>query len=260
MYKIVPLIFLFMLSYALLYAEPAKKAKTPPAQTTKKAPPKKEPERTLIIEEKEKTAEELLEKLDTTYKTLVNFQALYRQKVHKPKIKENSEDKLSLKSNGKIYVQRPSWLCQKCWRIIWDIETPVEYRLLTNRKTMWLYNSISQTVKIQKFTDLNPGSQFIMNLLLGRHNLVKEFHAKKSLEHPWGIELTPKGKSDLSVIRIEIDPVNFWAKSLSLETKDKTLYEFELSGALKNLPEIPEMEVFNKQNNFIVPEGVTPIY
>ncbi|HLD75261.1 MAG TPA: hypothetical protein VJB34_10235, partial [Bdellovibrionota bacterium] len=59
---------------------------------------------------------------------------------------------------------------------------------------------------------------------------------------------------------IEIDPVNFWAKSLSLETKDKTLYEFELSGALKNLPEIPEMEVFNKQNNFIVPEGVTPIY
>ena len=260
-YTIIAASFTCMALMPFLYAiESVKKVKSPLAQTTKKAAPKKEPELTLIVEEKEKTAEELLEKLDATYKAIINFQAVYKQKVHKPALKESSEDKLSLKSNGKIYVQRPSWLCQNCWRVIWDIETPVEYRLLTNRKTLWLYNSISQTVKIQKYTDLNPGSQFIMNLLLGKYDLAKEFHVKKSLEHKMAIELTPKDKSDLKSVRAELDPINFWALSLNIETKDKTLYEFELSGALKNLPEIPEMEVFNKQNNFIVPEGVTPIY
>ena len=260
MYKIIYLLCALLLTTPFLYAEAVKKTPPPQSQKTKKVAPKKEPVRTLIMEEKENTAEELLVKLDETYKTIVNFQALYKQKVHKSKIKENSEDKLSLKSNGKIFVQRPSWLCQNCSRVIWDIETPVEYHLLTNRKTMWLYSPISQTVNIQKFTDLNPASQFIMNLLLGRRNLPKEFHAKKSLEQKMSIELTPKEKSDLKTVLVELDEVNLWAKSLKIETKDNALYEFELSGALRNLPEIPEMEVFNKQNNFIIPEGVTPIY
>ncbi len=259
MYKIMCALFILLLTIPSLYAEPVKKLKPVPTQKTKKVEAKKL-EKTLIMDEKEKTAEELLEKMEAAYKMIINFQALYKEKVYKQALIANSEDKLSLKSNGKIYVQRPSWLCQNCWRLIWNIDAPVEHQLLTNRKTLWFYNSISQTVKVQKFADLNPGSQFIMNLLLGRLNLPKEFNVKKSLEHKMRIELTPKGKSDLKIIRAELEPVNFWAQSLSIETKDKTLYEFELSGILKNLPEIPEMEVFNKQNNFIVPEGITPIY
>jgi len=234
-----------------------KKKKVKKVKKVRKKPVKKEI--VLIRDKKDKTPEELLQKFYEAYKFTWNFQARYKQKVFKPERKE--DDPLSIKSTGKIFVQRPSWKCKTCWRVMWNIDTPVRFKLITNRKTVWLYNAISQTVRIQAFKQMNPGSQFVMNLILGRYKLKKIYNVKKSLESKNKIILTPKKKSKLKQIEAELDPISFWAKNLKVETVNGTIYEMSFSSVQRNIPELLEMDnIFSKRNIFIVPAGVIRRY
>lgn len=250
MKKISFLTFLFILvSSGALSSEPVKK---------KKEVKKEEPKITLIEDKKELTAEEMLEKLYDLYLRSRNLQYRYEQTVSKHDTEKM--DFTNYTSKGKIFSERhfyANWT-KLYYRLIWDIEKPIPYQLITNRTKVWMYNPISQIVKIQRFEELNQATQFVSHIILGRLKLQQYYTAKKSLENIYKLELTPKDKkSPFTSITLLLDPIQYFAKKISLETKEKTKYEIEFTSFQNNLPNpASELEVFSNKNDFIIPRGV----
>ncbi len=240
MYMIILFIILFSFFITNAETKKAKKDVTPKEPVLTPHP--------LVSEQNELGELELIEKCELIYKQSKNIQARYVQKVKKLDPEKRKEPEV-LRSQGKIYVQIPS-------RMIWEIESPVTYTVVSNRQTLWLYNPISQIVQIQNFSSLNPGSQFVSDLLLGRTKLKDMFEAHKSLEDARKLELTPKTKSPVKKLYMIIDPIHFWVESIALENINGDTYEIEFTSMQRNMPEIPQMDVFTKKNQFIIPEGV----
>ncbi|MBI2609501.1 MAG: outer membrane lipoprotein carrier protein LolA [Deltaproteobacteria bacterium] len=271
MKKLTFLIFLFNITLSgYLYAEPQKITQTKPKTETKvqekkiepvkkkKEIKKEEPKIILIEDKKEPTADEILTKLYNIYLSSRNLQCRYEQTVSK-----FDPDKLEFSnytSKGKISSERhfyANWT-KLYYRLIWDIEKPIPYQLITNRKKVWMYNPISQIVKIQRFEELNQATQFVSHLILGRLKLNDHYTAHKSLESIYKLELTPKDrKSPFISITLVVDPIQYFSKKIILETNEKTKYEIEFTSFQNNLPNpAPELEVFSNKNDFIIPRGV----
>ena len=239
-YTVILLIILFSFLIANAETKKSKKEVIPKEPVLNPVP--------LILNQNEPSESELIEKCELIYKQSKNMQARYVQKVKKNDPEKRREAEV-VRSQGKVYVQIPS-------RMIWEIESPVTYTVVSNRQTLWLYNPISQIVQIQSFSSLNPGSKFVTDLFLGKTKLKDIFEVQRSLENAHKLELTPKTKSPIKKMYMTFDPIHFWAENIEIENTNGDTYEIEFTSMQRNLPEMPQMDVFNKKNQFMIPEGV----
>ena len=205
----------------------------------------------LITDKKIYTPEEVLKKVTEFYMSCWNLQARYNQKIKKKILGKNEIETIT--SQGKIFLERP-W--KNPYRMIWDVESPVHYSVVTNLKTLWLYNPISQMVTIQRFQEMNSNTQFIINLLLGKANLQKNFTAQRSIENKNQYELKPIQPLHIKTLTVIVDPLHYWIDSLYIEDTKASSSEIDFSSIQFNRPEMKEMKVFSKKNQFIIPRGV----
>ncbi|MBI2026450.1 MAG: outer membrane lipoprotein carrier protein LolA [Deltaproteobacteria bacterium] len=213
----------------------------------------------LLWQTQEKTALEILQKVELVYKNARNFQARYNQKVKKPN--PDKGNMLLLQSSGKFYRAKEYLLHSKKWKYqaLWSIESPVYYRIMTNFETLWLHNPIAQLVQVQAYHSFSAASVFINDLLMGKLNLEKTHDVSISLENLYKIELKPKNvASNLTFVKLRAHPLHFWVEELWIETSDGSTYELNFHSVQKDVPQVPELaEVFTKSNQFLIPQGVS---
>jgi len=212
----------------------------------------------ILVEHTAKSAEDILKKVELVYKNAKNFQARYQQKVKKPN--PDKENLIVLQSTGKFFRLKEYSTRSKKWKYqaLWDIESPVNYQVITNFESLWLYNPVALLVQTQSYQSLSPASLFMNDLLMGKLNLSKNYSATLSLEHSFKIELVPKNQaSSLRLITLKVHPLSYWVEELWIGAHDDSTYELLFTNAQKDMPHITDLEkVFTKSNLFNIPQGV----
>ena len=134
-----------------------------------------------IAEEKD-----LLKLIQKQYQSIRSFSGHFIQSSHRADTETGPK-----KAEGLVSYKRPG-------KMRWLYEEPEEHLLVTNGRTMWLYDPLMENVTVQKLDKITEGtalsfllglgdlrSDFIhreisKNLLLGQEGLILELEPKKS--------------------------------------------------------------------------------
>jgi len=121
----------------------------------------------------------------------------------------------------------------------WEYKTPEEQFFISNGKTVYLYvpadKQVNKEAVKETFDDRIP-----LMFLLGRSNLSNEFkeftllNTKPYLPGTKVVRMTPKRKSDLKELIMEVDPQNYQIRRLIMEHIDERREEFIFSNIQVN--------------------------
>jgi len=124
----------------------------------------------------------LLAKAQQTYQALSSFQSAFSQ-----------EDRISgaapLTASGTLAYRKPG-------RMRWEYAPPNEQLLVTDGKTVWLYDPLLDSVTEQALTDVTEGTP--LKFLLGAGNLTADFTCRALTQPPGAndgltyLELVPR--------------------------------------------------------------------
>src|SRR5262245_46065553 len=137
----------------------------------------------------------------------------------------------------------------------WEYTSPEEQLFVSNGKTVYFYVPADKQVNREAVKD-TLDDRIPLMFLLGRSNLSDEFTKfellpiKPFLTGTKVVRMTPKRKTDLKELIMEVDPQNYFIRRLSLEHMDGSRSEFIFSNIRTNTGLKAE------QFEFKVPPGV----
>jgi outer membrane lipoprotein carrier protein len=153
-----------------------------------------------------------------------------------------------------LYLKRPRMAR-------WDYASPEEQLFVSNGKTVYFYvpadKQVSKEAVKDAFDDRIP-----LMFLLGRSNLSGEFKefellkAKPFLAGTKVIRMTPKRKTDLSDVIIEVDPQNYYIRRLILGHTDGSRSDFIFSNIRTNTGLKTSLFDFTVPSGVEVVEGI----
>ena len=137
-----------------------------------------------------------------------------------------SKDALNRKqeSAGHLYLKRGRMAR-------WEYTAPEEQLFVSNGKTVYFYVPADKQVNREAVKDTFDDRMPLM-FLLGRSNLRNEFKqfeflpTNSALKGTKVVRMTPKRKTDLKELIMEVDPQNFQIRRLVLEHNDGARSEF----------------------------------
>ena len=126
-------------------------------------------------------SEVALQRVQDTYQQLRSFQGRFEQE-------DRRSDGEVLKATGEIAYRRPG-------QMRWTYAPPNEQLLVTDGKTVWLFDPLLENVTVQPLGDLTRGTP--LAFLLGVGNLARDFACRPPTRPPPGdglryLELTPR--------------------------------------------------------------------
>jgi outer membrane lipoprotein carrier protein len=137
----------------------------------------------------------------------------------------------------------------------WEYTSPEEQLFVSNGKTVYFYVPADKQVNREAVKD-TLDDRIPLMFLLGRSNLSDEFTkfellpTKPFLTGTKVVRMTPKRKTDLKELIMEVDPQSYFIRRLSLEHMDGSRSEFIFSNIRTNTGLKAE------QFEFKVPPGV----
>ena len=137
----------------------------------------------------------------------------------------------------------------------WESKSPEETYFISDGKTVYFYVPADKQVNKEAVKDTFDDRMPLM-FLLGRSDLKSEFTQfelltrKPSLEGTKVIRMTPKRKTDLTELILEVDPANYQIRHLRLAHSDGSQSDFIFSNIRINAG------VNASLFNFKVPPGV----
>ena len=121
----------------------------------------------------------------------------------------------------------------------WEYTNPEEQLFVSNGKTVYFYVPADKQVNKEGVKDTFDDRMPLM-FLLGRSNLRNEFSqfaelsTKPFLAGTRVVRMTPKRKTDLKELVMEVDPQNFQIRRLLLDHEDGSHTEFVFSNIRTN--------------------------
>jgi outer membrane lipoprotein carrier protein len=152
------------------------------------------------------------------------------------------------RASGHLYLMKPR-------RMRWEYKSPDESYFISNGKTVYFYVPADRQVNKEAVKETFDERMPLM-FLLGKSNLSNEFsrfeglETKPFLEGTRVIRMTPKRKTDIKDVVMEVDPVNYQIRRLILDHVDGSQSDFIFSNIRTNTG---LKEAFF---DFKVPEGV----
>jgi outer membrane lipoprotein carrier protein len=110
----------------------------------------------------------LLDKAQRAYQALSSFQSAFTQEDRVP-------GAAPLTASGTLAYRKPG-------RMRWEYAPPNEQLLVTDGKTVWLYDPLLESVTEQKLTDVTEGTP--LKFLLGAGNLTSDFECRSITQRP----------------------------------------------------------------------------
>ena len=192
----------------------------------------------------------LLQLIQIQYQSILSFSGHFTQ----TSFRVNSETPPRT-AEGEVSYKRPG-------KMRWLYAAPEEQLLVTNGKTLWLYDTLLENVTIQKLEKLTDGTA--LSFLLGLGDLNEDFKrrniSKSLLKSPQGliVELEPhKETANLAFIQLEVDPENYNLRTIALMdqqgnyrtiTLESMNYNLVLEDKLFEFEVSAEMEVIEAGN------------
>jgi len=161
-----------------------------------------------------------------------------------------SQDLLNrrLEEGGHVYLKRSRMMR-------WEYKSPEEHYFISDGKTVYFYVPADKQVNKEAVKDTFDDRMPLM-FLLGRSDLRSEFtqfellNTKPFLEGTKVVRMTPKRKTDLTELIMEVDPANYQIRRLRLIHSDGSRSEFIFSNIRINTG--VKASLFD----FKVPQGV----
>ena len=128
---------------------------------------------------------------------------------------------------GHVYLKRSRMMR-------WEYKSPEEKYFVSDGKTVYFYVPADKQVNKEAVKDTFDDRMPLM-FLLGRSDLQSEFKdftllpTKPSLEGTKVVRMTPKRKTDLTELIMEVDPANYQIRRLRLAHADGSQSEFVFS-------------------------------
>lgn len=158
-------------------------------------------------------------------------------------------------AKGMVSFKRPG-------KMRWLYDSPDEQLLVTNGKTLWLYDPLLENVTVQQLEKLAGGTA--LSFLLGLGDLSLDFERRKIsknlLQNPTGliVELVPKKESaNLAFIQLDVKADTYNFRTIALmdqQGNHRTIvlesmkYNLELQDQLFEFEITPDMEVIESGN------------
>lgn len=173
---------------------------------------------------------ELLKRVQRSYQNTIGFRARFVQEDHR-------RDGSVLRGEGELAYLRPG-------RMRWSYAPPQEQLLVTDGKTLWLYDPLLENVTLSTWEDLGPGT--LLAFFLGDGNFSRDFVCRPlSRAAPQDelryVELTP---------REAIPALDFL--QIGLRIQDARLLALRIVDAEGNLRSL-HLHTFQKTKDF--PKG-----
>jgi len=143
----------------------------------------------------------------------------------------------------------------------WEYTTPEEQFFVSDGKTVYFYVPADKQVNREAVKDTFDDRIPLM-FLLGRSNLHKEFTkfellaTKPFLAGTKVVRMSPKRKTDLKELVMEVDPENFQIRRLILDHSDGSHSEFIFSNIRTNTGLKPSLFDFKVPPGVQVVEGI----
>ena|SRR5438093_3998028 len=181
-----------------------------------------------------KDANTLADGVDQTFAKMRDFSADF---VH------TFEDSLNQKRQEKGHLS-----LARDRKMRWEYNYPEEKLLVSNGKTVYWFEPAVQQVTRDDVKNISD-DQIPMMFLVGRSGLRDQFK-QIDLFGTQVLRLTPRRKSDLRQIEIEVDPASYLVHRLVLAYSDGSRSEFMFTNIRTNIGLDPELFEFK------VPSGV----
>jgi outer membrane lipoprotein carrier protein len=159
-----------------------------------------------------------------------------------------------LEESGHLYLKR-----SKMMR--WEYKSPEEKYFISDGKTVYFYVPADRQVNKEAVKDTFDDRMPLM-FLLGRSNLQNEFkqfellNTKPFLAGTKVIRMTPKRKTELKELIMEVDPANFQIRRLLLAHSDGSRSEFIFSNIRTNTGVNASLFDFKVPSGVQVVEGI----
>ena len=174
----------------------------------------------------------LLDKIQTRYQQTGSFTARFVQT-------DQRVDAEVRRAEGTVRYKRPG-------RMRWHYESPEEQLLVTDGKTLWLYDPLLENVTIQRIERVAPGT--VLAFLLGVGDLESDFRprpqTRKLLDSRQGVvlELMPRREmANLEFLQLEVHPQTSDLLALALVDGSGNVRTIRLEGMERNV-ELAEAE------------------
>jgi outer membrane lipoprotein carrier protein len=163
---------------------------------------------------------ELMERVQRAYQAITSFSGKFAQT-------DRSVDKEERKAQGRIAYQ-------KAGKMRWDYDPPNEQLVVTDGRTVWLFDPLLENVTVQKLERVTQGTP--LAFLLGVGNLVGDFDCRAFTRQPpkdglTYLELVPRKEiPTLSFIQIGVTRSGSELQSLRILDKQGNEREIRFSG------------------------------
>ena len=184
---------------------------------------------------------DLIDGVDRSFARMNDFSSDFVQIFQDPLNRKQEEA-------GHLYLKRSRMMR-------WEYKTPEEKYFISNGKTVYFYVPADRQVNKEAVKDTFDDRMPLM-FLLGRSNLRSEFaqfellNTKPFLAGTKVVRMTPKRKTDLKELIMEVDPANYQIRRLLLAHSDGSRSEFIFTNIRTNTG------VQASQFDFKVPQGV----
>jgi len=170
----------------------------------------------------------ILKLIQSQYKSISSFSGKFFQISFK-----RDSEKLPKKAEGIVSYKRPG-------KMRWLYSFPEEHLLVTNGKTLWLFDPLLENVTVQSLKKIADGTA--LSFLLGIGDLNQEFiHRQISqsllkIQEGLIVELVPKKlNSNLAFIQIQVDPKTYDLKKILMMDQQGNYRTIELKSIKYNL-------------------------
>ena len=171
---------------------------------------------------------EILQLIQAQYKSISSFSGKFVQISYKSNVEIPPK-----KAEGRVSYKRPG-------KMRWFYSLPEEHLLVTNGKTLWLFDPLLENVTVQKLKKIADGTA--LSFLLGIGDLNKDFiHRGISqtllpIQDGLIVELTPKKvNSNLAFIQIQVNPKTYDLKTILMMDKQGNYRKIGLNSIKYNL-------------------------
>ena len=193
---------------------------------------------------------EILQRIQSQYKSISSFTGNFVQISYK----RNTEIPPK-KAEGRVSYKRPG-------KMRWLDSLPEEHLLVTNGKTLWLFDPLLENVTVQKLKKITDGTA--LSFLLGLGDLNKDFRHRGISQDLFRIqdglivELEPKKvNSNLAFIQLQVHPKTYDLKKILMMDLNGNYriiglnsinYNLELEDNLFEFQILKDMEVIETGN------------
>ena len=184
--------------------------------------------------------ERIVEGIERTYSNLKGLEASFTQKnllANRPG---------AIVARGTVFFKKPGFMR-------WDYRTPKGQRIVSDGRTIWIYQPLLKQVMV---LPVREGGEILQDLLSGRVRLKEDFHISLKGENPesYDIQLRPKGEREgMKTLTLKVRKKDFMILETILEDPFGNITRVRF-GRIKKDPSLkPDFFTFE------IPEGVKVI-